>query len=159
MRVKGSQGVKPIECINPPKDRWAVRWDIQSDEENGCSYEEQIFDHKPSIEDIKELILGWCNRKIETQIIEEFVWNGMLVWLSIENQMNIHSAYQLAAQSNGATLPTLKLGTTEEPVYHTFQSIEELRDFYFGCLGHIQDARAEGWAAKDSLDFEPYEIS
>lgn len=158
MRVNGSLGVKPIECINPPKNRWAVRWDIQPDEDNNCHYEERIFGYRPTLAEIKELILDWYNKKIETQIIGGFVWNGMLVWLSIENQVNIHAAYELAVQP-GAMLPTLKLGTTEAPVYHTFQSLEELKDFYFGCLTHIQIVRAEGWRDKDALDFAPYENS
>jgi hypothetical protein len=52
MRVYGDIGQKPIECINPPKDRWAVRWDFR-DEENGVSYEEKVFDHEPTPEEIE----------------------------------------------------------------------------------------------------------
>jgi hypothetical protein len=47
MRVNGDRGAQPLECINPPKDRWAVRWDFR-DEKNGISYEEKVFDHEPT---------------------------------------------------------------------------------------------------------------
>jgi len=159
MRVNGSQGVKPIECINPPKNKWAVRWDIQPSDESGCDYEEQIFDHKPTLGEIKDLILGWSNKKTETKIIEGFAWNGIPVWLSIENQVNIQAAYNLAVQSEGKNLPTMKLGTSDEPVYHTFQSMEEFADFYTKSLAHVQNVRAEGWKEKDSFDFDSYENS
>ena len=29
MRIQGSAGVAPIECVNPRKDKWRVRWDIE----------------------------------------------------------------------------------------------------------------------------------
>ncbi|MDR2894134.1 MAG: hypothetical protein LBU97_01575, partial [Alistipes sp.] len=47
MRVHGDRGALPLECINPPKGRWAVRWDFR-DEQNGASWEERVFDHEPT---------------------------------------------------------------------------------------------------------------
>jgi hypothetical protein len=53
MRVHGSIGIKPLECINPPKNRWAARWDFLDEENGSVSYEEEIFDHEPTDEEIE----------------------------------------------------------------------------------------------------------
>ncbi len=53
MRVYGSRGAKPVECINKPKDKWVARWDFRDEEDGGASYEEEVFDHKPTVEDIE----------------------------------------------------------------------------------------------------------
>jgi hypothetical protein len=55
MRVHGDRGAQPLECIHPPKDRWAVRWDFR-DEENGVSYEEVVFGHRPTEQEIGEAV-------------------------------------------------------------------------------------------------------
>ena len=30
-RVNGAQGVKLLECTNPVKGKWRVRWDVQAE--------------------------------------------------------------------------------------------------------------------------------
>ena len=157
MKVNGSQGAKPIECINLPKNRWAVRWGFQPDENGGLTYEEAVFDYKPSTEEIRGLIGSWINQATETEITSGYNWRGVPVWLSTENQVNYKAAHDLAVQTGGATLPvTFKLGTSEEPVYHTFEFPEDLTEFFTGAVKHIQDAIAEGWRQKDSLDLSDY---
>ena len=158
MRVNGSQGAKPMECIHPPKNRWAVRWGFQPDENDGLTYEEAVFDYKPSIEEIKALIEGWINQTVAATIVSGYSWAGAPVWLSAENQLNYKTAHDLAVQTDGATLPvTFKLGTTEQPVYHTFEETEELTGFFTGAVRHIQDAIAEGWRQKSDLDLSAYD--
>ena len=158
MRVNGSQGAKPLECINPPKNRWAVRWGFQPDENDGLSYEETVFDYKPSTEEIRGLIGGWINQATETEIISGYYWRNIPVWLSSENQLNYKTAHDLAVQTTGATLPvTFKLGTSEDPVYYTFENLEEITEFFTGVAKHIQGTIAEGWREKDNLDLTPYE--
>jgi hypothetical protein len=53
MRVYGSIGALPKECINPPKNRWVARWDFRNEENGGISYEEEVFDHEPSDDEIE----------------------------------------------------------------------------------------------------------
>ena len=86
-----------------------------------------------------------------------FVWRDIPVWLSIENQFNYKAAYDLAVQTNGQLLPTFKFGTTESPVYHKFESLEDLRDFYISAISYVTDTLATGWKTKDKIDWTVYE--
>lgn len=37
-RVNGAQGVRLIECTNPVKDKWRVRWDVHNNEDGSADY-------------------------------------------------------------------------------------------------------------------------
>lgn len=149
-----------MECINKRLGKWRVRCDyvIEDNEEESVSFEERDFSHKPTIEEIQDFVVGVENDKIDSAILSGFEWNGMKVWLSSENQFNYKAAYDLAVQTNGASLPvTFKFGTTEEPIYHEFATVAELTDFYTQAMAHVNSVLAEGWAKKDALDWGEYE--
>lgn len=112
-----------------------------------------------ALEYIKNIILDWYNKEIDNKILSGFVWNEMPVWLSSENQFNYKAAYDLAVQTNGASLPvTFKLGESNgEPVYHTFTTMEEFTDFYMKTIAYINQCLNEGWQKKDAIDWTPYE--
>lgn len=160
-RGYGNVGVDVLECINPMKGRWMVRYDIQPTENDGeVSFISQVIEHKPTIKEVKDIILSWMNGEIDKKLIGGFVWNDMAVWLSSENQFNYKAAYDLAVQTGGANLPvTFKFGTTDEPVYHEFTSVEELTEFYTSAMGYINEVLNEGWAAKDAVDWSPYVLA
>ena len=81
----------------------------------------------------------------------------MPIWLSSENQFNYKTAYDLAVQTNGASLPIkFKFGTDESPVYYTFESLEDFSDFYMSAVAHVNTVLNEGWEKKDSIDWEVY---
>lgn len=145
-----------VECINPITDKWMVLWNEQN-EGDSTSYQAEIFTHKPTITEIKDTILDWYNKKIDQEILTGFVWKGIPVWLSMENQFNYKVAYDLAVQTNGQLLPTFKFGTTESPVYHKFESLEELKSFYISAMSYVTDTLATGWQAKDKIDWTVYE--
>lgn len=151
-RVEGGVGTLKLECVNKIRDKWRVRWDYVPSEENLVSYMEAEFDHKPTSEEIKTLISGYYNELTDQKILSGFVWNNIPVWLSSENQFNFKAAHDLAAQTDGATLPvTFKLGTDEEPVYHEFKTLEELQDFYMKAIQFIQECLKEGWEKKNEI--------
>ena len=117
MRIHGSAGVAPIECINPRKNKWRVRWDIE-EKDGAASYEEAEFDHRPQMDEVLEVLRNWYNAKTEGLIRTGFVWEKIPVWLSVENQVNYKAAFDLAVQTEGANLPVVfKFGTDEKPVY------------------------------------------
>lgn len=156
-RANGAQDVKLLECINPVKDKWRVRWDVQNNDDGSADYMEAEFRGKPSDDDIKALVTDWYNEQTNQTILSGFSWNDTPVWLSTENQFNYKAAYDLAVQSCGTTLPvTFKFGTDDVPVYHTFSTVDELADFYTKAMQHIQDALASGWKNKDSFDLSLY---
>lgn len=155
-RVEGNADVMLIECVSPAKNKWRIRWDIQEQENGSATYMEAEFKYKPSEDEIKQTVLGWFNEQTDIVILSGFEWNGMPVWLSSENQFNYKAAYDLAVQTDGATLPvTFKFGN-EEPCYHIFDTVEELTDFYTKAMLHIQHTLADGWKKKDAFNVEQY---
>ena len=40
---------------------------------------------------------------------------------------------------------------------HTFETMEELSDFYTSAMSYVNKTLADGWAKKDSLDWSEYE--
>lgn len=161
MRIHGTEGVKLTECINPERNKWRVRWDVQSNTDaergSGANYEEAEFLHRPSLPEIKAVVLAWYNAQIDDRIRSGFVWREMAVWLSSENQFNYKAAYDLAVQTNGGSLPvTFKFGTEDVPVYKEFTILDELTDFYTGAMAYINGVLADGWAEKDGIDWSAY---
>lgn len=156
-RVQGSADVRLIECVNPVQKKWRVRWGVETQPGGETSYMEEEFSGKPSIETVKQLILGWMNKRIDERIISGFTYDGNPVWLSQENQFNYKSAFDLAVQTQGQTLPVkFKFGTDDEPVYVIFETLPKLQDFYTKAVTFIQQKLNEGWQQKDSVDFSAY---
>ena len=115
---------------------------------------------------VKDAIISDINARTDEKIVGGLVWTPQAggdpipVWLSTENQFNFKSAYDLAVQKQGATLPvTFKMGEDEEgePVYHTFETMEDADDFYLHAVAYINACLAAGWSEKDSIDWTPYE--
>lgn len=157
-RYFGTSETSLLEVYNPIKNKWILRYDVQQLEEDNISFLSHVFDHKPTMSEIKNVILSHTNSQIDKSILEGFEWNRMKVWLSAENQFNYKAAYDLAVQTEGKNLPIVfKFGTTDEPVYYKFDDIETLADFYTRAMTYINVQLATGWAKKDAIDWTPYE--
>ena len=87
-RVEGTSGIKLIECVSPARNRWRIRWDVQEREDGSASYMEEGFVGRPHMDTIKSVITDWCNEQIDREILSGFLYEGMPVWLSSENQFN-----------------------------------------------------------------------
>ena len=119
---------------------------------------------KPSFDAAKKAILADINARTDAKIISGFVWtpeggDPIPVWLSEENQRNFSEAQRIAASMPRAILPvTFKLGEQSDgtPIYHTFETAEELTGFYLQAVAYINATLAEGWQEKDSIDWTPY---
>ena len=162
-RVNGGDNPQLVECLNEVIPIYAVRWDVQANNgvfgssKQGTNYMEAQLWHKPALQECKDIILAWKNTEIDRQILSGFTWNDMPVWLSSENQFNYKAAFDLAVQTDGATLPvTFKFGTTEEPQYHEFTTVAELTDFYTQAMAHVNTVLKAGWMEKDNFDWSPY---
>ena len=159
MKVNGCIGVLPIECVNPRKNKWKVRWNITEKEDGSSDWYEQDYDHKPTLEEIRDTIVKFHNDKVDAKILSGFSWKDMPVWLSSENQFNYKASFDLAVQTNGQNLPVrFKFGTDKDPKYYDFKTVDELSDFYTSAIKFINDTLQEGWAEKDSIDFSVYSI-
>ena len=158
-RVEGNAEVQLLECTNPARNRWRVRWDVQTCDDGSANYmEAEFLSGRPSAEAIKSLVIGWYNSQIDEAILSGFIYEDMPVWLSSENQFNYKAAYDLAVQTGGATLPvTFKFGTDEEPKYRTFTTLPELTDFYTKAMLYVQNTLADGWKKKDMFNVGLYQ--
>ena len=56
-RVQGNPDVALLECTNPVRKKWRVRWDMSTDDTGTTSYMEEEFNHKPSEEEIKSITI------------------------------------------------------------------------------------------------------
>lgn len=122
------------------------------------TWTEALVPFKPSLEQLKKLILDAINKEVDEKILSGFIWKDMPVWLSTENQFNYKAAYDLAVMSQGQSLPvTFKFGTTESPVYYTFETLDDISDFYISAMAYINTTLAEGWKLKDGIDWSVYE--
>lgn len=133
-----------------------------------------------SFNEVKDAIIGDINARTDEKILSGFVWTCLKgedkdktfnVWLSTENEFNFKAAYDLAVQTQGQSLPVkFKLGeieveveseeeqrqTEKQPIYHTFEDMEDFSDFYVKTIAYVNQCLNEGWAMKDSMDWEPY---
>lgn len=155
IKIYGGEGTPLIQCINPMLNRWMVLWNMYY-EDDQCTFMAEVINHKPTLQEIKDIILAWYNTDIDRRIISGFVWKGIPVWLSMENQFNYKAAFDIAAQSEGKILPTFKFGTTENPVYYEFESFEDLQDFYLKAMGYVTQTLSDGWNTKDTIDWDVY---
>lgn len=122
-----------------------------------ATWQEHTFNHIPTLSEIKEVITSYYNKLIDQSILSGLVWNGMKVWLSSENQFNYKVAYDLAVQTNGATLPIVfKFGDDEETVYYEFKTLEDLSNFYITSINYVQTVLKEGWNKKDEINWDIY---
>lgn len=145
-----------LEVYNAVKGQWRLRWRGLPQGE----WVECITDCKPTLGCIKRYILEWHNQQINKEILSGHRWRGMLVWLSAENQQNYKASFDLAMQfgGQGGTLPLVyKFGEELEPVYHQFNDLEELKEFYLSTVVYVKDVLANGWERKDDIDWTPYE--
>lgn len=108
---------------------------------------------------VKDAIIADIDAQTDEKILDgyEFTPDGeeqpITVWLSKESQTNFSEAHRLQI------VPVkFKLNETEDkhPIYHTFETFEELDRFYKGGVAYINQCLNEGWARKDSIDWEPY---
>lgn len=139
--------------------KWEVIYGFGKDrqeDETGYNYRLR-YSYRPRLENIKQDIIKTINEIVGEKILKGLKFRGLLVWLSAENQRNYADWYNLA-KIDGANLPvTVKLGTDENPVEVTLNTLEEMTEFYETVAGHIRQAVTEGWQMKKSVNWEDYE--
>lgn len=158
MKIFGGDNVPLIRNISPQRGTWRVHWGKTTDENEGTYYYGEDFDHKPTLAEIKKVIDTWNNSQTQEKIISGFTWNENSVWLSSENQLNYTMAYNMAiVQADNYEKVTLKFGSDDTPTYYTFETKDELTDFYTKMVAFIQNTLNDGWKVKDAVDYKPYE--
>ena len=122
-KINGSPDVQLLECTNPVRGYWRIRFDVQKKEDGSADYMEHRFYSKPTLEEVKTIITNFINEQTDLKILSGLRYDNQLVWLSAENQANYKAAYDLAVQTQGESLPyKVKLGTEDTPVYKEFST-------------------------------------
>lgn len=143
-----------LELYNEMRDEWVLRWHHPDE---GKMVQAIVSPH-PSLERIKEVVIGWHNQLIDTTIESGHRWEDKMVWLCAENQNNYFRAFVMAVLTNGQTLPlTFKLGTDNEPVLVEFAELGKLQEFILGAFAHVGTTLTEGWKRKMSINWSEYE--
>ena len=157
-KINGSPDVQLLECTNPVRGYWRIRFDVQKREDGSADYMEHRFYSKPTLEEVKTIITNFINEQTDLKILSGLRYDNQLVWLSAENQANYKAAYDLAVQTQGESLPyKVKLGTEDTPVYKEFSTLQDFKAFYLSVQRHINDTINEGWARKDAIDWSLYQ--
>ena len=157
-KVNGSPDVKLLECTNPVRDYWRIRFDVQAKDDGTADYMEHQLYAKPTLQQVKAIITEYINGQTDQKILSGLTYQTQMVWLSAENQANYKAAYDLAVQTQGENLPyKVKLGSEDEPSYREFSSLQDFKAFYLSIQRHIDTAIQEGWAKKDAIDWSQYQ--
>lgn len=124
-----------------------------------ATWQSIYFDYQPSLGKIKDTLFEIINDDTNYAIENCFVWKGLKVHLTLENQMNYKASFDLAIATNGESLPaTFKFSKNGKPEYFTFDNINELKSFYVEMNSFINSCLQKGWKKKDQINLDDYKI-
>ena len=167
-------GGKLLYCIDPHGDRWLLAYDLKKVEAEGqaeatelYTYLTREFDHRPSLEEVAQLITQPYNEACDEKILNGFSYTTLEetpvtrhVWLDETNQRNFLGEFTFAKLFDGINLPTvIKMGLSEdEAYYYTVTTVNQYKHFILSALGHIKQCISECWTAKKAIDYTPYTL-
>lgn len=106
--------------VRTGRSKWILFFGFWKDDEkseSGWEYR-HTFNRKPTLSEVKEIVVSAINKTTEEKIINGFVWNKKPIYLSPENQLN----FSAIERSENIPYPlTLKINEQEDgtPIYHT----------------------------------------
>ena len=92
-------------------------------------------------------------KQTEENIINGFSYKGNKVYLRRDNQLN----YLLFANSTIFPI-NVKFGTSDNPIYYTFESKDEMTSFVNKIANYISTCLQDGWNKKKNIDWNLYEL-
>ena len=126
------------------------------DSMGGYNYRHR-FDHKPTVDEIKKLVWATIDAETKDKIVNQFEYEGIKVWLTDEKQRNFASI----ENNESVTFPlTLKLNEKADatPIYHTFQTRDEFKNFSEAAACFILETIRNGWKEKDNVDWSVFDM-
>lgn len=153
-KISCSEALMPVECINPRRCRYAVRWNHHKEEEGWFAFE-TVFDHAPTVDEIRAVINGHIDELTQKEIINGFSWNGRPVRLTDTAQRNfLFAVYSLNHTGEIDRAPFVGLLEADTDA----AAADELGDMVAAMWEHIKKHRAEGQSLKDAVDYSVYEL-
>ena len=155
--INGEEATGTRILAFPKVKHYVLLFGVYEDDNGKWQWKRDYYGAKPTRQQLKNDIEALVNGLTDEKILSGFVWKDIPVWLSSENQFNFKAAYDLAYQSNGASLPArYKLGEDKEgnPIYFDFEDLATFQDFYTGAIAYIQKCINDGWEIKDGVDYD-----
>jgi len=152
-----------FKTINYVNNKYIVSWGLEkvnnNPEDDTYKWYYFILTHKPSIVEIKDTINAYINELVKKSITENFIWSGMKIKLSIENQIDYKLLFDITMLQNGENLPEkLKFKSNGETIYYEIDNIDEFKDFIIQMNNHIRNCVKIGYDMKESIHYEEYVI-
>ena len=154
-KIQCSGTLAPIECINPKRDRWAVRWNHQQEEGESWTALEAVTEGKPTKAEVETAISKHIDEETQQGIINGFVWNDKPVKLTDSTQRNfLFAAYSLdhTGEIDRAEFSGILAATTDA------EAADELRDIVAAMWQHIKTQRRKGINRKSEFDFSQFDL-
>ncbi len=138
------------------KNKWLLYFGYYEAEDGNYEYR-HTFSHKPTMDEIKQLVRDTIDAETKDKIVNRFEFDGTRVWLSDEKQRNYAS---IENNENIAFPLTLKLNEEADatPIYHTFATREDFIKFSKDASAFIIKTITEGWQEKDGVDWSVFDI-
>jgi len=153
-KISCAEVLAPIECIAPRKNRWAFRWDHHHEAEGWYAFE-VVMDHRPTVEEIRQIIEKHIDEATQAEIVNGFAWNGHPVKLTDTAQRNfLFAVYSL--DHTGEIDRSAFIGLLEADT--DAAAADELGDMVAAMWQHIKARRAEGIELKRAVDYSQYEL-
>ena len=152
-----------FKAINYVNNKYIVNWGLSkvnnNPDDDTYKWYYFILTHKPSIVEIKDTINTYINEQIKKAITENFIWNGMKIKLSLENQIDYKLLFDTTMIQNGTNLPEkLKFKSNGETIHYEIDNIDEFKDFIIQMNNHIRNCVKIGYDMKESIHYEEYVI-
>lgn len=134
-------------------------WSIKHEVINKTDENIQLHDDS-EIKTLRTRILSEVDNKTNEFIMYGFIYNGLKVRLTIEDQINFEGEFNLIKDFISTGKPEAvffplryKVWTNEDgsPVFMILANLEELRDFLFKGKMYIRDCLAAGWVIKNAV--------
>ena len=149
---------KPI-TYNEKTKKYIVSWGLRNVGGENYQWNYKLFNSKPSLNVIKETINSAINEKTKSYIMNNFRWNGMSIYLSIENQIDYTLLFNTTLLMDGSNLPEqIKFKVNGENIYYSFETIDDMKDFIIAMNNHIRTYIANGNKAKEEINYDEYQL-
>lgn len=159
-RVQGSEGVRFLECINPIKNKWAVRFDVRKKPDSGVSYMEEVINHRPVLDEIKAIVATGMDVFDHSPEVNRFTVNDVPMWLDKQTRSNLSNT--ISMMQEGEKAATLRLWDNGLPPVSFDIPIGQLK----GMLSALElyakttyDAKQSNKAAVYALDTQEAVLS
>lgn len=120
--------------------------------EHGYNYRHK-FDHKPSLNEIKEKVLEAIDTETRARITGGMTYDGYKINLSVENQLN----YAMF-KSMGRYPVVIKVEDTTGNDVTISLTKDNYSAFYSSVQNHIKDCLQSCWTEKTSLDLSVFSV-